>query len=187
MWVERTLNFALKVPYLAIFTLKLENTSTPSRTFRRLFTTLQVRWLSHIFNRNACIYQTASRWDFTTLSNYHLIDWWSEVCFSLFIWEIPIEKRTTSYCAMGWNWIHTWKNKQHMPQTSTQLYIFYELHTFDIFWQYRPNDILCKHKNEGKLSLHVYKTTRCYILVFKIGLYATPGWDLILNNNSFMF
>ena len=28
----------------------------------------------HIFNRNACIYQTATRWDFPTLSNYHLID-----------------------------------------------------------------------------------------------------------------
>ena len=23
---------------------------------------------------------------FTTLSNYHLIDWWCEVCFSLFTW-----------------------------------------------------------------------------------------------------
>ena len=61
-------------------------TSTHSRTFRHLFATLHVRWLSHIFNRNACIYQTATRWYFTTLSNYHLIDWWSEVCFSLFTW-----------------------------------------------------------------------------------------------------
>ena len=49
-------------------------TSTRSRTFRHLFATLHVRWLSHIFNRNACIYQTATRWDFPTLSNYHLID-----------------------------------------------------------------------------------------------------------------
>ena len=61
-------------------------TSTRSWTFRHLFATLHVRWLSHIFNRNACIYQTATRWDFTTLSNYHLIDWWCEVCFSLFTW-----------------------------------------------------------------------------------------------------
>ena len=38
-------------------------TSTLSRTFRYFFTTLQVRWLSHIFNRTACIYQTATRWD----------------------------------------------------------------------------------------------------------------------------
>ena len=61
-------------------------TSTRSRTFRYLFATLHVRWLSHIFNRNACIYQTATRWDFPTLSNCHLIDWWGEVCFSLFTW-----------------------------------------------------------------------------------------------------
>ena len=39
-------------------------TSTLSRTFRHLFSTLHVRWLSHIFNRTVCIYQTATRWDF---------------------------------------------------------------------------------------------------------------------------
>ena len=38
-------------------------TSTRSQTFRHLFATLHVRWLSHIFNRTACIYQTATRWD----------------------------------------------------------------------------------------------------------------------------
>ena len=38
-------------------------TSTRSRTFRYLFATLHVRWLSHIFNRTACIYQTATRCD----------------------------------------------------------------------------------------------------------------------------
>ena len=38
-------------------------TSTRSRTFRNLLATLHVRWLSHIFNGNACIYQTATRWD----------------------------------------------------------------------------------------------------------------------------
>ena len=38
-------------------------TSTRSRKFRHLFATLHVRWVSHIFNRNACIYQTATRWD----------------------------------------------------------------------------------------------------------------------------
>ena len=59
-------------------------TSTGSWTFRHLFATLHVRWLSHSFNRNPCIYQTATRWDFSTLSNYHLTDWWCEVCFSLF-------------------------------------------------------------------------------------------------------
>ena len=34
-------------------------TSTRAQIFRHLFATLHVRWLSHIFNRTACIYQTA--------------------------------------------------------------------------------------------------------------------------------
>ena len=37
-------------------------TSTRSQTFKHLFATLHVRWLSHIFNRTACIYQIATRW-----------------------------------------------------------------------------------------------------------------------------
>ena len=37
-------------------------TSTRSRTFRHLFSFLHVRSLSHIFDRTACIYQTATRW-----------------------------------------------------------------------------------------------------------------------------
>ena len=37
-------------------------TSTRSRTFRHLFTTLHVRWLLHIFHRTACNYQTATCW-----------------------------------------------------------------------------------------------------------------------------
>ena len=37
--------------------------STCSQTFRYLFATLNVRWLSHIFNCNACIYQTGTWWD----------------------------------------------------------------------------------------------------------------------------
>ena len=76
-------------------------TSTHSQTFRHLFATLHVRWLSHIFNRNACIYQTATLDRFTTLSNYYLIHWWCNVdfrllacwlafrfCYSYFTWEI---------------------------------------------------------------------------------------------------
>ena len=47
-------------------------TSTRSRTFRHLFATLHVRWLSRIFNRNACVYQTASRWD---LPPYRITIW----------------------------------------------------------------------------------------------------------------
>ena len=37
--------------------------STRSRTFKHLFSTLHLRWLSSMFNHNACIYQTATRWD----------------------------------------------------------------------------------------------------------------------------
>ena len=62
-------------------------TSTRSRTLRHLFATLHVRWLSRIFNRNACVYQTATRWD---LPPYRIIiwvtDWWFNV--SLFTWWI---------------------------------------------------------------------------------------------------
>ena len=62
-------------------------TSTRSQTLRHLFATLHVRWLSRIFNRNACVYQTATRWD---LPPYRiaiwLIDWWCNVCF--FTWWI---------------------------------------------------------------------------------------------------
>ena len=57
-------------------------TSTRSQTLRHLFATLHVRWLSRIFNRNACVYQTATRWD---LPPYRItiwvIDWWCNVCF----------------------------------------------------------------------------------------------------------
>ena len=42
---------------------KVPSTSTRSQTFRHLFATVHVRWPSHIFNRTACIYQTATRWD----------------------------------------------------------------------------------------------------------------------------
>ena len=45
---------------------------THSRTFRQLFATLHVRWLSNIFNRTACIYQTAARWD---LPPYRITIW----------------------------------------------------------------------------------------------------------------
>ena len=47
-------------------------TSTGSRTFRYLFASLHVRWLSRIFNRIACIYQTATQWD---LPPYRITIW----------------------------------------------------------------------------------------------------------------
>ena len=54
---------------------------------RHLFATLHVRWLSRIFNRNACVYHTATRWDLPPYRiTIWLIDWWCNVC--LFTWWI---------------------------------------------------------------------------------------------------
>ena len=51
-------------------------TSTRSRTFRNLFATLHVRWLPRIFNRKACVYQAAIRWDLPPYQiTIRLIDW----------------------------------------------------------------------------------------------------------------
>ena len=56
-------------------------TSTYSQTFRHLFATLHVRWLSRIFNRNDCVYQTASQWDLQPYwVTIWLIGWWCNVC-----------------------------------------------------------------------------------------------------------
>ena len=46
-------------------------TSTRLRTFRNLFATLHVRWLSHIFNCTPCIYQAATWW--------HLPPYWISI------------------------------------------------------------------------------------------------------------
>ena len=41
-----------------------------------LFATLHERWLSRIFSRNACVYQTATRWDLPPCwITMRLIDW----------------------------------------------------------------------------------------------------------------
>ena len=62
-------------------------TSTRSRTLRHLFATLHERWLSRIFNCNACVYQTATPWDLPPYRiTIWLIDWWCNVC--LFTWWI---------------------------------------------------------------------------------------------------
>ena len=60
-------------------------TSTRSRTFRHLFATLHVRW-HHIFLIAPLVFTRLLLDEIFTLSNYHLIDWWCEVCFSLFNW-----------------------------------------------------------------------------------------------------
>ena len=62
-------------------------TSTRSRKLRYLFATLHVRWLSRIFNRNACVYQTATRRDLPAYRiTIWVIDWWYSFC--LFTWQI---------------------------------------------------------------------------------------------------
>ena len=69
------------------FTEHHSTTSTRSRTFRHLFSTLHVRWLSHIFNRITCIYQTATRWD---LPLYRVTIWLIDdvtLSFCLFTWR----------------------------------------------------------------------------------------------------
>ena len=80
-------------------------TSTRSRTLRHLFATLHVRWLSRTFNRNTCVYHTATRWD---LPPYRItiwaIDWWCNVC--LFIWWIDSRFLLQRF-DMGNRWIWT--------------------------------------------------------------------------------
>ena len=62
-------------------------TSTCSRTLRHLFATLHVRWLSRIFNHNACVYQNATRSDLPPHRiTIWVIDWWCNVC--LFTWWV---------------------------------------------------------------------------------------------------
>ena len=56
--------------------------STRSGTFRHTFATLHVRWLSHIFNRTACIYQTATQWD---LPPYRIIIWLIDDAMLVFV------------------------------------------------------------------------------------------------------
>ena len=62
-------------------------TSTHSRTFTHLFATLHVRWLSQIFNRNACNYQTATRWD---LPPYRFLIWLIDNVILNFVY-LPVE------------------------------------------------------------------------------------------------
>ena len=72
-------------------------TSTGSRTFIHLFATLHVRWLSRIFNRNACVYQTVTWWDLPPYwITIWMIDWWCNVC--LFTWWID------ELDELNWHW-----------------------------------------------------------------------------------
>ena len=61
-----------------------------SRTVRHLFATSYVRLLSRIFKRNACVYQTATRWD---LPPYRISIWlidWDVMFVCLFAWWFNI-------------------------------------------------------------------------------------------------
>ena len=76
----------------------LSTTSTRWRTLRHLLATLHMRWLSRIFNRNSCIYQTATRWDLPPyriaiwmidrLCNVCLFTWWIDITFLLLRFDI---------------------------------------------------------------------------------------------------
>ena len=56
--------------------------STCSRTCRYLFVIFYVRWLSHIFNHNAFIYQTATQWD---LPPYRITIWLIDDVILIFV------------------------------------------------------------------------------------------------------
>ena len=46
------------------------------------FATLRVRWISHVFNRTACIYQAGTRWD---LPPYRIIIWLIDDAIMIFV------------------------------------------------------------------------------------------------------
>ena len=82
-------------------------TSTRSWTFRHLFATLHVRWLSHIFNRTACIYQAATRWD---LPPYRITIWLTDdvtLSFCLFTWWFDSSFFLLQQFETGNRWIRT--------------------------------------------------------------------------------
>ena len=56
--------------------------STRLLTFKDLFATLHVRWLSHIFSRNVCIYQTVTQWD---LLPYKITNWLIDDVMLIFV------------------------------------------------------------------------------------------------------
>ena len=83
-------------------------TSTRSRTFRDLFATLHVRWLSRIFNRNACVYQTATRWN---LPPYRLTIWLIDWLIMQYLFVCLFDELIVGFCDsdfdIGNRWIWT--------------------------------------------------------------------------------
>ena len=105
-------------------------TSTCSRTLRHLFATLHVTWISHIFNRNACVYQT--QWN---LSLYRmtisLINWWCNVC--LFTWWII----SRFFCYSDFTWDTGGFELGHHPCITS-----------------KPTNQLCQLTNCAKLQVY---------------------------------
>ena len=61
-------------------------TSTRSWTLIHLFATFHVRWLSRIFNHNACVYQSVTRWDLPPYRiTIWLIDWLMKQCLFVYL------------------------------------------------------------------------------------------------------
>ena len=90
--------------------------STLSQALRYLFATLHVRWLSRIFNCNACVYQTTTRWD---LPPYRItiwaIDWWCNEC--VFTWRINTRSLLQRF-DIGNRWI--WTRMNYHPCISSE-------------------------------------------------------------------
>ena len=83
----------------------LYTTSTRSQTLRHLFANLHVRWLSRIFNRNTCVYQTSTRRDSAPYQIIiWLMDWWCNVC--LLTWWMDSRFLLQQF-DMGNRWIWT--------------------------------------------------------------------------------
>ena len=89
--------------------------SSRSLTLRYLFATLHVRWLSHIFNGNACAYQTATGWDLPPYQiTIELVDWWCNfvclfvelilgLCYNNFTWK-PVDLNLHQLSPLYYQW-----------------------------------------------------------------------------------
>ena len=94
-----------------------------------------MRWLSRIFIRNACVYQTVSRWD---LPPYRItiwvIDWWCNVY--LFSWLIDTTILLQRLGIGNW-WIRT-RIDYHpciTDKPTNQVWLF------GFFWSFKPNPV----------------------------------------------
>ena len=92
-----------------------------SGTFRHLFATLHVRWLSHIFNCTACIYQTATWWD---LPPSRITNWLINDVRLILVWLLDdLITSFSSNFVMGNQWTQTCIN-YHPCITREQAKIF---------------------------------------------------------------